>query len=121
MKRSRWTIRTALLALSLGLPLSPSSAQSPATWSVAPTPLLVVGVSDDPGETFTGIGGAVRLPDGRVDVADVRELRISVYDARGRQLARFGRDGNGPGEFKSVRGIWRAGGDTVAVWDSRLR
>lgn len=121
MKRSRLNVRIALLALAICFPLSRTSAQTPATWGIAPAPLFVVGGSDAPSETFTRIGGAVRLRDGRFVVADERDLRVSVYDTRGKQLTRFGRNGSGPGEFRSLGGIWLAGGDTIVSWDSRLR
>jgi len=38
-------------------------------------------------------------PDGRVFVADTHYHRIVVFDRDGRELARFGRYGTGPGEF----------------------
>lgn len=90
-----------------------------ATWQLSPRPVLSVG--ERRGELFTQISGAIRLSDGRFVVADNRELRISVYDANGRQAARFGRAGDGPGEFRSIDGIWSAKGNVVGVWDAGSR
>jgi ABC-type Fe3+ transport system permease subunit/sugar lactone lactonase YvrE len=44
----------------------------------------------------TGLGVA---PDGRVFVADTHYHRVIAYDREGRELMRFGRYGDGPGEF----------------------
>jgi hypothetical protein len=97
-------------------------AQEVPTWQLSPEPVFAVGEIDGPPETmFSRIAGAVRLPDGRFAVADGAELRVTVYDAGGRLLHAFGREGEGPGEFGSIRGLWSAGGDTLAVWDSDLR
>jgi DNA-binding beta-propeller fold protein YncE len=43
--------------------------------------------------------------DGRVVVADSRSHEISVNDAQGRELFRFGSRGDGRGEFQTPRGI----------------
>ena len=90
-------------------------------WRLSAEPLLAIGRTDGPPEElFSRIVGAVRLPDGRYAVADGRELRITVYDPTGRLLSVFGREGSGPGEFRSIYGIWSIG-DTLSVWDERLQ
>jgi DNA-binding beta-propeller fold protein YncE len=38
-------------------------------------------------------------PDGRIFVADTHYNRVVVFDRDGRELARFGQEGTGPGEF----------------------
>lgn len=114
--RSTFLVATALVASGVG---AEAGAQE---WRVSPEPMFTVGQLDGPPEAmFTRIAGAVRLPDGRYAVADQGELRITVYDTNGRLLSVFGREGEGPGEFGFVSGIWSAGGDTIGVWDSSLR
>jgi hypothetical protein len=78
-------------------------------------------VDGPPEELFSRIAHALRLPDGRFVVADGMELRISVYDSVGRLESVFGRSGSGPGEYRSVGGIWSIGPDTIGVWDTRLQ
>jgi len=63
----------------------------------------------------------LRLSDGRYVIADSDELRLSVYSADGRFQTAFGRDGRGPGEFRGILGVWKAGADTIAVWDPQLQ
>lgn len=106
-------------------PVSPGpvAAQgSPETWELSEEPILEAGGSGAPAEQlFTSIAGAVRLADGHYVVADDGELRLSVYRADGEFVRTIGSEGEGPGEFRYIGGLWRAGGDTVGVWDSRLR
>jgi len=45
------------------------------------------------------VGMAVH-PDGRLFVADTHYHRVIVFDREGNELARFGRAGDGPGEFR---------------------
>ena len=115
----------ALLAAALGLGLAsaPGHGQLPGSnWRVSPEPVFAVGRVDGPAEEmFSRIGGAVRLSDGRFVVADERELRIRVYSASGRRLSAFGSEGEGPGEFRTIRGIWNVPGDTLGVWDSSIQ
>lgn len=46
---------------------------------------------------------------------------IFVYDARGRYLRSLGRRGGGPGEFEVITELAIARGDTVHVFDGKLR
>jgi hypothetical protein len=89
---------------------------------LSPEPLFTIGRADGPPEElFSRIVSAMRLPDGRFVVADGMELRISVYDPAGRLQSVFGRSGSGPGEYRSIGGIWSTGHDTIGVWDARLQ
>jgi hypothetical protein len=121
--RTRGTVAATVAALAWAVVLADVvHAQDVPAWRLSQQPVFSVGEIDGPPETmFSRIAGAVRLPDGRFAVADGAELRITVYDAGGRLQHVFGREGEGPGEFGSIRGLWSAGGDTLAVWDSNLR
>ena len=44
--------------------------------------------------------GLSAAPDGRIFIADTHYHRVMVYDGDGRELACFGRQGNGDGEFQ---------------------
>lgn len=96
------------------------SAQAVDTWELSDRPLIAVGGIEDAAQlTFSRIGGALRLSDGRLVVADVQERRIWVLDRSGDVHSRLGGQGDGPGEFRSIAAIWNAGGDTIGVWDPR--
>lgn len=86
-------------------------------WRLSPEPVLRVGVAEgDPAYQLGAVEGAVRLPDGRVAVADRQSGEVRWYDARGRHLRTVGRKGRGPGEFTSISWI-RVVGDSLAVGD----
>src|SRR5690606_14633985 len=78
-----------------------------------------VGSVDDPDAGFSRIGGITVDGQGGVHVLESQEKQIRVYDWNGVQIRTFGRDGAGPGEFKSPRLIgYRR--DTLAVGDASL-
>ena len=54
---------------------------------------------------------AVRLPDGRILIADRSELKL--FDAGGKILQVIGREGQGPGEFGQLREACVIPGDTI--------
>lgn len=58
--------------------------------------------------------------DGNFYVLDRGNGRIAVFDAGGKYRRSFGREGDGPGEFRSPRLLWIRDGK-IAVWDSRNR
>jgi len=69
--------------------------------------------------------GALRAPDdllqfddGTTLIADSKPTEVARFDASGRYLGRFGREGAGPGEYRSA---WLAArGDTLVVQDPTL-
>lgn len=62
--------------------------------------------------------GVRRLDDGRLVVADVRTVHLLSDD--GTYAASLGREGDGPGEFRSVAGV-ATRSDTIVVLDARTR
>lgn len=93
-----------------------------AAWTVSRAPLLSIGGDEGEGSyTLTGVAGAVRLTDGRVVVADKGSQVLHVFDAQGTHLRSIGREGGGPGEFRAVENVALLRGDSIAVWDPRLR
>lgn len=63
---------------------------------------------------------AVRLPDGRVVVADDQVADIRVFGPAGEFVQRIGRRGEGPGEFQSFSWLQRCGEELV-TYDWRQR
>lgn len=89
-----------------------------APWRVSESPLLEIGMVDGaPEYLFDRIVGAITLSDGRIAVADMGSAEVRVFDAAGRHLTSFGSEGDGPGEFRQVIGLFRLPGDAMAVID----
>jgi hypothetical protein len=91
-------------------------------WALDPTPTLTIGTLDgDSLYQLFRVTGSVELSDGRIAVTDngTRQLRIFAPD--GTFLASFGREGEGPGEFRNIQVMGTVGSDTLVVLDSRQR
>ncbi len=73
-------------------------------------------VDGPPAYLLSRVGSALRLEDGRILIVDGRtELR--VFDSGGEHLFTAGGSGDGPGEFRSIRGLVFAR-DTLFVFDA---
>lgn len=92
-------------------------------WRLGEAPLLDVGTLDGP-ETHQlfQVRSARRLADDRVVVADGGSGELRFFSADGAYLESWGGPGEGPGEFRQIAGLflWPTG-DTLGVWDGRLR
>ena len=60
-----------------------------------------------------------RGPDGRYYVPDTGDNRIVVFDGDGEYVFSFGREGEGPGEFRSLQGV-EIVNDRIITFDTRL-
>lgn len=86
--------------------------------SVALDFVVRVGELDGPAErTFGRVGPVAIGPEEQILVADLMVPTIRVFDAAGQYLRSFGRAGQGPGEFVSVRGLHASHDGLVSVWD----
>jgi len=87
-------------------------------WQVGGHPFLSIGESEgDLAYELFGVEDALRLDDGRVLVANGGTSEVRVFDRSGTHLANWGREGEGPGEFTGLTGVWRWPGDSVMAWD----
>ncbi len=105
---------------SAGIEIVESRASSDAstTWRVDEVPLLEIGLEDGPPEyQFSGVEGALRLPDGHVVVADAGSREIRFFDADGRFLSASGRRGDAPGEYREIIGLGYGPGDSIWIFD----
>jgi len=94
------------------------SALGEAAWSVDELPSLEIGLEDGPPEyQFSQVEGALRLPDGRVAVADGGSRETRFFDADGRFLAASGRRGDAPGEYRQIVALGYGPGDSLWVFD----
>jgi hypothetical protein len=67
-------------------------------------------------DEFGKVSSAIMGPEERLYVADQLNQEIRVFDLEGDLVTRFGREGQGPGEFLSIYGIgWL--GDTLLILD----
>jgi hypothetical protein len=91
-------------------------------WRLGPEPSLEVGVLDGASAyQLHQVRGAIRLEDGRVAVLDGGSNELRVYGEDGAHLETWAHQGEGPGEFASAQALTRWQGDSIAVWDLRLR
>lgn len=81
---------------------------------VATETTLDIGGAD--GIALDRVSAVVRLPDGRIAVAD-QTPRILVFDAGGHHLLTLGRSGDGPGEFRMLAWLRLLGSDSLAAFD----
>lgn len=83
-----------------------------------------VHVLNDEGKRFTslhvpGCGHAVLHPNGTIFVSDVRAHRILNFAVSGKLLGKFGRAGNGNGEFSTPNGLAVCDNGFIWVADSQ--
>ena len=89
-------------------------------WTVGSEPAVHIGVIEGREEyQFTIIGGVWRVADGGFVVADTRSAEIRFFDAGGMFRGSFGRQGDGPGEFRRLIAAYPYRGDSIAAWDGR--
>lgn len=87
-------------------------AQLPASRSLGPP------VSIAP-EGFNSIWSVRELADGRVLVSDVRDSRLVLVDWKREAAEDIGREGRGPGEYRSTVMLHSLGGDSTLLEDTR--
>jgi hypothetical protein len=118
-------VSTAILRDSAGVVIAESSApawKEGSGWRLSEEPVLNIGVLEgDPNYQMFRVSGATRLPDGRIAVANAGSHQLRFYDSGGRFLKAVGGDGEGPGEFRVIYGVWPFRGDSLIAWDEQLR
>jgi hypothetical protein len=89
-------------------------------WRLSPTPIREMRTrSDVADEALYGVRGVVRLSNGQYVVANGGNHELRWYEPNGQFVERVGREGGGPGEFRSLTGVARLGTDSVMAWDRR--
>lgn len=90
-------------------------------WHVSDEPMVEIGVLEGSQEyILSDVSGAVRLGDGRIVIADRGSLDLRFYSPTGEFLFRSGREGEGPGEFRSLEFLGVLPGDSLLTFDWRL-
>jgi hypothetical protein len=87
-----------------------------APWSVDERPVVEIGgVAVGPEYQLFRVAGVQILADGTIVVADQGHSELRFYDRAGNYLSTVGRSGEGPGEFRGIRRLYRCAGDTLVV------
>lgn len=90
--------------------------EQPAPTSLSDTVLLSIGAeSSGPTSSLYNVRGAQIASDGRVVVADANQ--IMTFESTGEFLGAVGREGEGPGEFRSITWMRVLDGDTIVLYD----
>ena len=91
-------------------------------WRVGAEPALSIGAVEGPDPYLLDISDVLRLPDGRIIVADRVSRELRAFDTLGVHLATWGGSGEGPGEFTSLVHVDPWPGDSlVARWSQGNR
>lgn len=137
MNWNSWHARTALVLLSvlLGAGTSAGSQQGVVVHDSSgvrvvtlPTEGPPAGTADTTIELYRTHGeldlyrvsGAVFLPDGGLAIANSGAHEIIFLDPEGEPVRRYGREGQGPGEFASIRAIGLTIDGALWAYDDRL-
>lgn len=84
-------------------------------WTVARPPVLSIGGARS--EHLVHPVDAIRLNDGRIIVADEWAQQVKFFSPDGELIRAVGREGEGPGEFRSPWEVTRFRGDSLMVYD----
>lgn len=107
---------------SAGIPIVESAAP---TWDaplvIDPVPGIRVGREEEGPYQLGFVPRGTFLEDGRIAVLEARAQEVRVFDPSGEHVRTLGGPGEGPGEFGGVGSIYSYPGDSVAVFDGRLR
>ena len=97
-------------------------ADSRLGWRVGEQPALSIGEVDGPDPYLLDISDVLRMPGGRIIVADRISRELRAFDTLGVHLATWGGTGEGPGEFTSLVHVDHWPGDSlVARWSQGNR
>lgn len=76
-------------------------------------------IGSTPGSELTRVIAALRMPNGRILVADAGRRHILGFAPNGTLERLLARDGAGPGEFINLRSMQRHGRDSILAHDGR--
>jgi hypothetical protein len=86
-------------------------------WRLSKEAAVTIGVEDGPAEyQLYRVRSALKLPDGRIVVANGGTHELRFYDGDGNYISSSGGEGGGPGEFRVMGSLWRLG-DSLLVYD----
>lgn len=80
-----------------------------------------VAITETSGCVFNRVRGMAIQRKGNLVVANSGNDELCVFDRRGKLIHRKGRRGEGPGEYQGISGLMALSGDSLLVFDGRLR
>ena len=91
-------------------------------WALGQTPTLSIGsLEGDTLYELYQVTGAVELSEGRIALTTNGDRRVRIFGPEGAFLDGFGREGEGPGEFRDIKVMGMVGLDTLVLLDGRQR
>lgn len=96
------------------------SWRSGTAWSVEEEPVVSIGtrlITDSDAYALFRVTDASRLSNGGVAIANSGTSQVRIFGPDGVHSHTFGREGDGPGEFRNLRQVMVTSGDTVVTWD----
>lgn len=91
-------------------------------WRLADSASLDIGTFEgEPEYQLYRAFSAIKLPDGRIVVANNGTHELRFYDSSGTFLSSAGREGEGPGEFRGLQFLHSYAGDSLLTYDFRNR
>lgn len=88
-------------------------------WTIDASPVVTIGDGGS-SELFVGVVGVVVEKSGVIAIADNPNRVVHYYSPDGRRLGSIGRNGAGPGEFRTIKSMRPCVSDSAAVYDPAL-
>jgi hypothetical protein len=86
-----------------------------AGWTIDPAPYLTIGQAEGEAPYLLSRVGRVQvMPDGRVLVVNNADMTLRVFAPDGKFVLEAGGQGDGPGEFRGIGGVWVRNGEIIA-------
>ncbi len=99
----------------------PTRVRGAEEWSLSANPELEMHPGVGPLPQLRQVAGLAPLSGERVAVLNQGFHEVLIFHKEGEVLTRFGGEGDGPGEFRQLTSVVPMPGDSVGVYDSRLR
>lgn len=99
-----------------------SEASGLAEWRLADSPSVDIGVAEGKeSDELASASGSLRLPDGRIVIANSGTSELRVFDSTGTFVKSIGRKGEGPGEFTGSLQMTAISPTEFAVFDQNAQ
>jgi hypothetical protein len=99
----------------------PARVRRAERWSLPPEPEVELRPGGGPVPSLRQVAGLALLPGDRLAVLDQGFHEVLILHPGGEILARFGREGDDPGEFRELTSVIPMEGDSVGIYDSSRR
>lgn len=86
-------------------------------WRLSEEPLLTIGYGDDPRYALHQVGAVRTLSSGALAVPNGQQ-EVRLFSAEGAYLRTLGREGEGPGEFVQLFGVYPVPGDSLFAYNT---